>query len=233
MSRSISFQRGLSDIRKFVRDNVEFFKLKVAPPRNNFLFTDYSPKLFRRIRELWGINKTDYIESFKSTTLPSFSEGRSGAFLYFSSDYKYIVKTTILSEFNKLLSILPDYVQYLSSELERGHKSLITRFYGAHRIVMYDIPIYFVVMENICPKVDEKYDLKGSWVNRHGSTLNKNLRPKTKLKGKTPLFLDNDLHNSIALRPDVAIKLAKQLVRDVTFLSGYHLLLVTQSLLLF
>ncbi|KAJ1391768.1 hypothetical protein B484DRAFT_439557, partial [Ochromonadaceae sp. CCMP2298] len=88
--------------------------------KQGFMFTDYSSKEFARIRELAAIFNDDYLRSFKSTTMPSFSEGRSGAFLYFSSDRKYIVKTTSPKEFDKLLDILPAYVQYLSDELGLG-----------------------------------------------------------------------------------------------------------------
>ena len=193
--------------------------------RDNFLFTDYSPKRFARIRHLSGIEMADYMESFRATTMPSFSEGKSGAFLYFSCDYKYIVKTTVKSEFEKLLSILPEMEAYLEEENKLWHKPLITRFFGAHRIIMYDIPLYFVVMQNILPSVDEKYDLKGSWVNRHGSKKSSNperQRPKknnqTKEKGSTPLFLDNDLQNCFLIRPDVAKAVVKQIARDTRFL---------------
>jgi 1-phosphatidylinositol-4-phosphate 5-kinase len=50
--------------------------------------------LCRQIRSLLGIGAEEYIESFRGTTKERFSEGRSGAFLYFSQDERYIVKTT-------------------------------------------------------------------------------------------------------------------------------------------
>jgi hypothetical protein len=154
---------------------------KMARGHNSFVFTDYSPKRFAHMRSLSGITTESYLESFQQTTMPQFSEGKSGAFLYFSSDYKYIVKTTTAVEFEKLLQILPEYEAYFDKEHKKHRSPLLTRYLGAHRIVMYDIPLYFVVMKNVCPSVDEKYDLKGSWVNRHGSKLNKDFkstRPK-------------------------------------------------------
>jgi hypothetical protein len=96
---------------------------------------------------------------------------------------------------------------------------------GAHRIVMYDIPLYFIVMKNICiDRVDEKYDLKGSWINRHGSKKKKDpalSRPKKSSREElqsTPLFLDNDIQNAFMLKPEDAAQLAKQLDRDTKFL---------------
>jgi hypothetical protein len=208
-----------------------------ARSSSTFMFTDYSPKLFARIRELSGITNDNYLHSFKSTTMPIFSGGRSGAFLYFSSDRKYIVKTTTWSEFDKLLQILPAYEAYFSDQMGQGYQPLITRYLGAHKIVMYDIPLYFVIMLNICPSVHEKYDLKGSWVNRHSSKKKdfnpKDSRPKKFhiMHGDRPralhrrqdgaqLFLDNDLQNCFLLDPKISKPLSEQILRDIKFLAG-------------
>lgn len=100
----------------------------------------------------------------------------------------------------------------------------------------YDIPLYFVVMQNVCPvSVDEMYDLKGSWVARHGSKLNdmKTQRPKKtsvsaaayssgggkKKKDKASLFLDNDIQSTISLHPEVAHNFARQIRRDIQLLA--------------
>lgn len=223
--------------------------------RPSFMFTDYRPKQFANLRALFGISNEDYLSSFKSTTMPSFSEGRSGAFIYFSSDRKYIVKTTTDREFLKLMQILPDYERYFMDELSSGHDPLITRFLGAHKIVMYDIPLYFVIMQNVCPSVNEKYDLKGSWVNRHSSkksSYNPELsRPKKftipesdKLnrvrhhpggKDGATLFLDNDLQNCFLLHPHVARALSQQILRDIKLLESKYshvVLFVTSCVIL-
>ena len=205
--------------------------------RSAFMFTDYLPKQFAKMRSISGIANEDYLNSFKSTTMPSFSEGRSGAFLYFSSDRKYIVKTTTHREFEKLLQILPAYERYFAEEIVQGHQPLITRFLGAHKIVMYDIPLYFVIMQNICPSVHEKYDLKGSWVNRHSSKKKdynpKDARPKkfsilegdkhralNKRQDGAQLFLDNDLQNCFLLDPKISKPLSEQILRDIKLLAS-------------
>lgn len=163
-----------SKLGSLVIQQFERLRDRIASPRSSFVFTDFSPKRFARIRHLCGITVDDYVHSFTHTTMPRFSEGKSGAFIYFSSDYKYIVKTTTATEFEKLLQILPSYESYLRKMHKKNYNSLLTRYLGAHRIIMYDIPLYFVVMQNMLHgPVDEKYDLKGSWVNRHGSKMNK------------------------------------------------------------
>lgn len=230
------------DLRSSIAARIDNLTARFIPKRNSFHFTDYSPQRFARIRQLSGVSDESYVASFNSTTMPSFSEGRSGAFVYFSMDAKYIVKTTTEQEFEKLLNLLAKYEEYLAAENEKGRYSLLPRFMGAHRIVMYDIPLYFVVMKNVCPVVDEKYDLKGSWINRHGSKKNKDpakVRPKKYYstltgsfrhtlpgvdeKESTPLFLDNDLKNSFLMYPEDANALAAQLSRDTKFLQGTFL----------
>lgn len=182
---------------------------------NDFIFKDYLPQLFAEVRETCGIDPQEYADSFQKTTKEKFSEGRSGAFLYFSSDQKYIVKTTTKSENQALLDIMQDYLSYLIA----NPNSLIVRFLGAHSLTLYGRVLYFVVMLNVFSKAElsERYDLKGSWVQRHGDDFYR----RQKLKSKSaPLYKDNDLQHKIALVPDVANALHDQIFRDTAFLSG-------------
>jgi hypothetical protein len=181
-------------------------------PRD-FIFKDYLPHLFAEVRENCQINAEEYAASFQNITKEKFSEGRSGAFLYFSSDQKYIVKTTSKAENQVLLDMMKDYVGYLIA----NPNSLIVRFLGAHSLTMYNRVLYFVVMLNVFSdaNLSERYDLKGSWVQRHGDRLQR--RHKTK---SAPLYKDNDLQHKIALRPSVANALHDQILRDSSFLSG-------------
>lgn len=86
---------------------------------------------------------------------------RSGAFLFFSSNQKYLVKTTTKDEIFLLQRILKKYEEYLSSDINKH--SLLIRFLGAHCITMYGQKLYFVVMSNVFPDtpLSERYDLKG------------------------------------------------------------------------
>ncbi len=106
-----------------------------------------------------GIDAETYAASFETTCKERFSEGRSGAFMFFSSDQRCIVKTTTKSESLALHLMMPKYVAYLSN----NPHSLICRFLGAHCITMYGVELYFVVMLNFFPNtsLSERYDLKG------------------------------------------------------------------------
>jgi len=99
-----------------------------------------------RLRELDGITASDYLRALSSTQKERFSEGHSGAFLYFSSCNRFIVKTLRHSEMETLLRMLAGYERHLSS----NPNSLLTRFYGCHALSMYGTTLYFAVMKVRC-----------------------------------------------------------------------------------
>jgi hypothetical protein len=211
---------------------------------NDFIFKDYLPQVFAEVRETCEINSLEYFEAFQKTTKEKFSEGRSGAFLYFSSNQKFIVKTTTKNEINSLLKIMKDYLSYLIA----NPNSLLVRFLGAHSLTMYGRVLYFVVMLNVFQKAElsERYDLKGSWVQRHGDDFvsRKLFKTKSNRSGgggatgggggggvSAPLYKDNDLQHKIILNPEVANALHDQIFRDTAFLTGKIFILFLSPLL--
>jgi hypothetical protein len=138
---------------------------------DSFTLIDFEPQLFARMRSLNGISSDDYINSLKRTRKERFSEGSSGAFLYFSGCDRFVVKTMTYAEYELLMKILRDYVRYM----EQHPHSLIVRFFGCHALTMYGTTMYFMVLQNVLMSkgatVHERYDLKGSWVNRHSVPL--------------------------------------------------------------
>lgn len=149
--------------------------------------------------------------------------------MFYSADQRCIVKSTTQEDIFALRSLLPAYVRYL----QREPHTLLVRFVGAHCITMYGVDIYFTVMLNMFPPdqkaMSERYDLKGSWVNRHGNVRSKggdNGRkhaPKNRLVKEdrvhgAPLLQDNDFLQRISLRPETARALAEQIRHDVLFL---------------
>ncbi len=189
---------------------------------DEFTFTDFSPKLFSMVRTHCNIQADTYASSFTTTTNENFSEGRSGAFMFCSADSKYIVKTTTKTEIASLLRILPNYIDHI----RRNPHSLLTKFLGAHCITMYSTKLYFVVMLNVFPRdqLNEKFDLKGSWVNRFSNSGSKLTRRERLYRSaevrSVPLYLDNDLQQKIVLRDDVTKALRRQIRTDTAFLSG-------------
>lgn len=135
---------------------------------NHIRFTPYQPDVFAELRSAYGITAQDFLQSFQTSTKPNISEGASGAFMFFSGDKRFIVKSMAESECRFLCEIAEDYVEYLVAH----PSSLITKFFGCFKITLYGKRFYFVVMENLFDVAEEgvqihhRYDIKGSWVNR-------------------------------------------------------------------
>jgi 1-phosphatidylinositol-4-phosphate 5-kinase len=80
------------------------------------------------------------------------------------------VKTVEADEADILLEILQKYEVHLRD----NENSLLVRFLGLHSLKMYNRVFSFVVMRNIFPPhatINQRYDLKGSWVERNSSPV--------------------------------------------------------------
>jgi 1-phosphatidylinositol-4-phosphate 5-kinase len=166
------------------------FELRMdnAEQKDAVPFLDFAPNVFRTIRSQLGISEKEYSDSIHGDTsamIEKFTEGASGSFFYFSEDGQYLVKTLTTPEAGVLLQLLPSYVDYLT---EHPH-SLLTKFVGFHSVTLYNTSIYIVVMRSVFltqKTIHMRFDLKGSWVNRHAGR-------------KEGVLKDNDLNFQISL----------------------------------
>jgi len=120
----------------------------------------------------------------------SFSEGKGGGFFFWSLDRRFMVKTLEAEEYAGLKKLLPAYFRHMFTR----PSSLLARFFGAYSITVQNHTKHFVVMESIfygAPngKVHERYDLKGSWVDRHADGFD----------ASSGTFKDMDLHKPLHL----------------------------------
>ncbi|KAG6973845.1 hypothetical protein JG688_00003365 [Phytophthora aleatoria] len=136
-----------------------------GPRTEGVVFKDFAPHVFRRLREEAKVSSASYRNSLQQTTKERVSEGKSGAFFYFTEDRKYVVKTLTNEELNFFLSILPQYYTHM----KRNPDTFMTRFFGCHGLTMYGKTVFFVVMQSVFAtslQIHERFDLKGSWVGR-------------------------------------------------------------------
>ncbi|DAZ96107.1 TPA: hypothetical protein N0F65_000655 [Lagenidium giganteum] len=209
-------------------------------------FHDYEPHSFRRIRERFGVNNEAYLQSLSATAKERLSEGASGAFMFFSADGSLIVKSTSKEECTFLRSIAQQYADYLCA----NPKSLLTRFYGCHCLELYGKQFSFIVMANLFDTeqvIHQRYDIKGSWVNRHGELpkrgkkvtcrhcnrkyIYQNSAPENancpmRLGGHEPnvVLKDSDLTQKLKLDRDVALELYQQLRADSDMLCSFGIM---------
>lgn len=136
-----------------------------GPYSEGVVFYDYAPHVFRCLRMEAKITTTSYRNSLQQTTKERVSEGKSGAFFYFTEDRKYVVKTLTHEELKFLLCILPKYFSYMKN----NSNTFMTRFLGCHGLTMNGKTVFFVVMHSVFDtalQIHERFDLKGSWVGR-------------------------------------------------------------------
>ena len=179
----------------------------------DFKFKDYAPWVFRELREdYFHLDPADYLLSLTAKYILSElgSPGKSGSFFYFSRDYRFIIKTIHHSEHKFLRSILRKYYEHVKN----NPHSLISRFYGLHRVKLpHGRKIHFVIMNNLFPAhkdVHETYDLKGSTVGREYPEEKAAVNPRAVLKDLNWI----NRGKTLELGPEKRALLTEQLRRD-------------------
>eukprot|EP01033_Poteriospumella_lacustris_P015765 gene15764-11286_t len=155
------------------------------------------------------------------------SNSKSGQFFFYSHDGKYMLKTQTKEENKFLLSILPQYYEYL----RENPNSLLVRILGMHRINMYHLrrKVHFVIMASVFDtpaKIHTIYDLKGSLTGREATPEEREnggvLKDMDLLKDKRKFHFGRKKAEFVAqLRKDAEF-LAKLNIMDYSLLVGTH-----------
>jgi len=130
-----------------------------------------------------------------------------------------------------LKTVFPEEARFFSQiasslyEHFMQHKgSLIAKFYGFHGVqVPHGDIIYMAVMANVFDttlKINETYDIKGSWVGRRAAERTP----------PSPIGLDLDLRRDLKVSPDIRLSFLNWASDDVKFLT--QLDIIDYSLLL-
>eukprot|EP00927_Polykrikos_kofoidii_P058379 TRINITY_DN5285_c0_g2_i2.p1 TRINITY_DN5285_c0_g2~~TRINITY_DN5285_c0_g2_i2.p1 ORF type:complete len:887 (+),score=125.48 TRINITY_DN5285_c0_g2_i2:104-2662(+) len=208
-------------------------------------FIDYAPLVFERIRSSFGIHADEYLRSIGPEQLLGnlvlgnlaslselSSEGKSGAFFYYTADGNYMMKTVAPKEQVLLKRMLKQYYAHIT----KHPGTLIVRFLGLHCLRVRKTrrggststqKLYFVVMGNVFNtpfEIHRRYDLKGSWVGR--LTNSNEFDPTVALK-------DVDFtraNETIRIGPERKKKLLTQIEEDSAFLAENNI--IDYSLLL-
>ena len=253
---SFEINRPLSAVDFAVKD-----KFSIVPQLSNFLdskisskvqvtrFIDYAPLVFRKLREeISGISEAEYMRSVGpeqllgnmvlgnlSSLAELTTEGKGGAFFYYTADGRFMIKTVTPEEKRLLKQMLREYYMHLNS----NKNSFVVRFYGLHGLrvkrspVLFssgkyrdDQKIFFVVMGNLFNtplEVHRRFDLKGSWVNRsvdHPSD--------TTVALKDNEFVERG--ETVNVGPDIKRVICDQLRKDCDFFAQHNI--IDYSLLL-
>ena len=196
----------------------------VGAEQTNVVFTDYAPVIFGYLRRnVFGVSDESYkysilpmsdVSKVALTLIAKFSEGRSGAFFFFTKDMKFLIKTLTKSEAQLLLNTLKQYTLYMTNNRE----TYLSRYFGLHSIKLYSQSIYFVVNKNVFPALyrspDETYDIKGSYVDRNTHYHVSDRK----------LMKDGDLHSKLILNKQQSASIYQQLDQDTQFLCSVNIM---------
>ena len=199
------------------------FRCNQQTQRDLIIFKEYVPQVWASLRRnIYKVSSEQFITAFAQDgsdgpqllrALAKFSEAKGGGFFFFSPDQRYMVKSMTTEEHRTMMRILPAFREYM----QQNPNSTITRIYGLYSIQMYGQKKHFYVMDNCfygCPTMNEIYDLKGSWMDRHAKTRASKVR------------LDSDWPPSkyLQVSSSAARRLLAQVCGDVIFLRSCGLM---------
>jgi len=172
--------------------------------------TAIAPAVFADIRKAFKIDSKDYIQSIEEDAREQFTEGKSGAFLYFTGDRRYIIKTATDEDMGILSKMLENYHLHVRKHPD----TLINPMIGAYKMTLHGQVVRVIVIGSCFKpgfKLLERFDLKGSWV---GRSLGQKKGPKK----------DNDIQEPFLLKPDVARSLSSVLYEDAKLLARCNIM---------
>lgn len=196
---------------------------------HTFKFKDYSPEIFKRIRDCFQLDQADYQLSLCGgfNYIEFISNSKSGQFFFYSHDGRFMIKTQTKEESKFLRRILPHYYRYILT----NPNTLVTRFYGMHRVKMHHLrqEMHFVIMASVFDTdkaIHRTYDLKGSTIGRWAS--DKDVEGNGVLKDcdlEEATGARRGTHHTIQLGETKKRELLGQLRKDTEFLAQVVLLL--------
>lgn len=207
------------DFRAFSKVKIDNHAFNKENLPSHFKIKEYCPLVFRNLRERFGLDDLEYLNSLTKSPKPMHNPGKSGAKLYSSVDKLYVIKTMTSEEIEEMHHLLKQYHPYI---VERDGKTLLPQFLGMYRLTVDNVENYMVVMRNVFSghlRVHKRYDLKGSTVDRDASE-------KEKSK-KDPTLKDNDFVKDgvkITIGEEAKGKLMETLNADVDFLTRHAIM---------
>jgi Ca2+-binding EF-hand superfamily protein len=205
-------------------------------------FMDYAPVVFGRIRTNFGITHDEYTRSIGPEQLLGnlvlgnlaslselSSEGKSGAFFYFTADGKFLIKTVARKEHQLLKGMLRNYYEHIM----KYPNTLLCRFFGLHSLRVWkqgkytgaqsaSSKVYFLVMANMFNtpfEIHRRYDLKGSWIGRSTNEV--------EAKDPTVALRDVDFAKAkvcFKIGPEKRAKMLVQIEHDAIFVASQNII---------
>lgn len=183
---------------------------------------DYAPKVFRTLRRKFGVSDASYRLSLCAQALEGVGQGAgaSGSIFFLSADKRYVIKSLPKKETDQLRDLLKFYYSHMS----KNPDSLLPKFFGMYKVKCGKRWIRLVVMNNAFHTqlpVHEKYDLKGSKVNR---SVSDKRQAEVAQRGEVAVLKDSDLQRNIWVAEQERELLIGQAHRDGHFLCSHGIM---------
>ncbi len=206
-------------------ESVSFTKdgnLEKTPAHNysSFRFRTYAPFAFKKYRQMFEIDESEFLVSTCSVPMIELSNpGASGSIFYITQDDMFICKTVLHKEADFLQKLLPAY--YMN--LKQNPRTLLPKFFGLYCYSCNAKNVRIIVMNNLLPRglrMHHRFDLKGSTYKRKAS---KGERAK-----RSPTFKDLDFlemyPEGIFLQPELYDNLMNSIERDCRVLESFKIM---------
>ena len=219
--------KQLGDGYTLTKRDYDAVMIQTFPSTNSlrgFEYKEYVPKVFRLLRESFGVDSADYLVSI--TGGPALREmpspGASGCIFFLSEDDRFFIKSVRKDEMGIVLNFMKHYQRYVF----QNPMTLLVKFFGIHRVSpWFGKNARFVVMGNVLPterRMHRKFDLKGSTYKR---TVG-----KERLQDPDATLKDLDVDVKFLVSSRNYLKVLATMQNDVSFLSSRNL--IDYSLLL-
>lgn len=180
----------------------------------SFYMKVYEKDNFDKIRKLYNIDSTTIKDAFVNKyILGDLYPGNSGSILFYSHNFKFVIKTIRKEEKITFLSYINDYIKHLVTFPD----SLLIKIFGIYKIdVIKKRKYYFIVMNNLFPQnknISFVYDLKGEIKERKAAPDNFVKKDVDYYVCNTPFYLGNK---------DVI--LFQQIKKDIYFLKQRNIM---------
>mmetsp|Transcript_113548 Transcript_113548/g.218549 ORF Transcript_113548/g.218549 Transcript_113548/m.218549 type:complete len:761 (-) Transcript_113548:52-2334(-) len=203
-----------------------------AAEASDFRVQELAPRVFHALRSrIFKLDK--FKDSFQEAfSGGGFTEGKSGAFMYFTKDKEYIVKTATDEEFSTLKRFIRPYYEHMQEASQR-HGSLINPMLGAFQLTFGAQYVRVIIIRSVFdkkgPSVDQRFDLKGSWYGRTSKKPKKKKPWDVKYSSRmhfkdSGVRKDLDVAGPLLLDREVAKKMGQALRNDSEFLAKSHIM---------
>ena len=93
------------DFRAFSKVKIDNHAFNKENLPSHFKIKEYCPLVFRNLRERFGLDDLEYLNSLTKSPKPMHNPGKSGAKLYLSVDKMYVIKTMTSEEIEEMHQI--------------------------------------------------------------------------------------------------------------------------------